>query len=149
MAHLNGKKRSFTSMIEAIGGNISTEAQSLENNSIAQEDFIRLFLAQLTNQDPLEPVDNSEFLAQMAQFTSLEQSRLMNENMTNLLAMNSSDQGLSLLGTSVEVINGNQLFAGTVEGIQFSPQGLSLTVQNNEGEFLSNVSIASVTLVQQ
>ena len=136
-------------MIEAIGGNISTEAQSLENNSIAQEDFIRLFLAQLTNQDPLEPVDNSEFLAQMAQFTSLEQSRLMNENMTNLLAMNSSDQGLSLLGKSVEVINGNQLFAGTVEGIQFSPQGLSLTVQNNEGEFLSNVSIASVTLVQQ
>lgn len=136
-------------MIEAIGGNISFEAQNLENNSIAQEDFIRLFLAQLTNQDPLEPVDNSEFLAQMAQFTSLEQSRLMNENVTNLLAMNSSDQGLSLLGRSVEVLNGTQIFTGTVEGVQFSPQGLSLTVQNTDGDFLSDVSIASITLVQQ
>jgi len=136
-------------MIEAIGGNITTEAQSLENNSIAQEDFIRLFLAQLTNQDPLEPVDNSQFLAQMAQFTSLEQSRLLNENMNNLLAMNSSSQGLSLLGKTVNVQNGNALFSGVVDGINFNSQGLSLTVRNGDDQFLSDVSLTSVTLVQE
>jgi flagellar basal-body rod modification protein FlgD len=136
-------------MIEAIGGNITTEAQSLENNSIAQEDFIRLFLAQLTNQDPLEPVDNSQFLAQMAQFTSLEQSRLLNENMNNLLAMNSSSQGLSLLGKTVNVQNGNGLFSGVVDGISFNSQGLSLTVRNSDDQFLSDVSLASITLVQE
>lgn len=136
-------------MIEAIGGNITTETQSLENNSIAQEDFIRLFLAQLTNQDPLEPVDNSEFLAQMAQFTGLEQSRLLNENMNNMLAMNSSMQGLELLGKNVEVINGATLFNGVVEGISFTPQGLSLTVQNDQNQFINDVSLSDVTLVQQ
>lgn len=134
-------------MIEAIGGNISLETQTLDNSSIAQEDFIRLFLAQLTNQDPLEPVDNSQFLAQMAQFTSLEQSRLMNENMTNLLAMSSSDQSLSLLGKTVQVRNGNSTFEGVINGIQFSSQGASLTVQSNDGEFLTDVSLTDVTLV--
>lgn len=134
-------------MIEAIGGNISLETQTLDNSSIAQEDFIRLFLAQLTNQDPLEPVDNSEFLAQMAQFTGLEQSRLMNENITNLLAMNSSDQSLVLLGKTVQVRNGTSAFDGVVNGIQFSSQGARLTVQSDDGEFLADVSLADVTLV--
>jgi flagellar basal-body rod modification protein FlgD len=136
-------------MIEAIGGNISLETQALDNTSIGQEDFIKLFLAQLTNQDPLEPVNNSEFLAQMAQFTSLEQSRLMNENMTNLIAMNSSNQGLTLLGRNVQVNNGNGIFSGLVEGIHFNSQGVSLTVKNTANEFLTDVSLADVTLVQQ
>ena len=136
-------------MIEAIGGNISLETQTLDNTSIGQEDFIRLFLAQLTNQDPLEPVDNSEFLAQMAQFTSLEQSRLLNENMTNLLAMNSSNQGITLLGKDVEVANGNTGFSGLVEGVHFNPQGVTLTIKNSAGEFLTDVSLADISLIKQ
>lgn len=136
-------------MIEAIGGNISVESQVLDNSSIGQEDFINLFLAQLSNQDPLEPVDNSEFLAQMAQFTSLEQSRLLNENMSNLLAINSSNQGLTLLGQTVEVSTETGTFDGIVEGAHFDTNGVSLTVTNSSGEFLTDVSISNVTLVQQ
>jgi flagellar basal-body rod modification protein FlgD len=136
-------------MIEAIGGNISLETQALDNSSIDQEDFIKLFLAQLTNQDPLEPVDNSEFLAQMAQFTSLEQSRMLNENMTNQLAMNSSSQGLSLLGKNVQVNNGNSTFQGVVAGVNFGTSGVVLTVKNLSDEFLTDVSLTDVTLVQQ
>lgn len=141
------KKRVFT-MIEAIGGNISLEAQAVDNSSIGQEDFIRLFLAQLTNQDPLEPVDNSQFLAQMAQFTGLEQSRLLNENMTNQLAMNSSSQGLTLLGREVEVTNGTGSFTGVVDGVHFNQQGALLTIRNADNEFLNDVSLTNVTLVQ-
>jgi flagellar basal-body rod modification protein FlgD len=137
-------------MIEAIGGNINLEAQALDNSAIGQEEFIRLFLTQLTNQDPLEPVDNSQFLAQMAQFTSLEQSRLLNENMTNLLAFNSSNQGLELLGRNVEVANGSSTFSGLVEGINFDSQGVMLTIRNaDNNQFLADVSLTDIILVQE
>ncbi|WP_199611761.1 flagellar hook assembly protein FlgD [Flocculibacter collagenilyticus] len=136
-------------MIEAIGGNISLESQNLENSSIGQEDFIKLFLAQLTNQDPMEPVDNSQFLAQMAQFTSLEQSRLLNDNMTNLLAMNSSNQGVNLLGKNVSVRNGVGSFEGTVDGVHFNPQGVSLTIKGSDGQFLSDVSLTDISLIRE
>ena len=61
--------------VESIGGVATSQNNAVTNNSaISQEEFIKLFLAQLNYQDPLEPVDNSEFLAQLAQFSSLEQS---------------------------------------------------------------------------
>lgn len=135
-------------MVEAIGGNVSTVAQELSNNAISQEEFIQLFLAQLNNQDPLEPVDNSQFLAQMAEFTGLEQTRQLNENMTNLLTMNTSDQSLTLLGKTVQVLNGGISFDGIVSEVNFSPTGTSLNITNSSDETLSNVSIADVRLVQ-
>ncbi len=136
-------------MIDAIGGTVTSAAQELNNNSINQEDFIRLFLAQLTNQDPLEPVDNSQFLAQMAQFTSLEQTRLMNDSLSNMLTMESSSQGLQLLGQTVQAVNGNSLFDGTVEGISFDSNGVHLTIKNASNEFLTDVALADVRLVQR
>lgn len=134
-------------MIEAIGGNITTEAQSLDNSAINQEEFIELFLAQLTNQDPMEPVDNSQFLAQMAQFTSLEQSRLLNENMTNLLTMGTSDQSLSLLGRTVQIDQRGVVRTGTVNEINYGPQGTSLNI-TVDGTTLSDISIADVRIVR-
>ena len=136
-------------MIDAIGGTVTNSTQQLSNNAIDQEDFIRLFLAQLTNQDPLEPVDNSQFLAQMAQFTSLEQTRLMNESLSNMITMESSAQSLQLLGQSVQVVNGSSLFDGTVEGINFNSTGVHLTIKNASDEFLTDVALADVRLVQR
>jgi flagellar basal-body rod modification protein FlgD len=136
-------------MIEAIGGNVGISSQELNSSSINQEDFIRLFLTQLTNQDPLEPVDNSEFLAQMAQFTSLEQSRLLNENMTNMLSMNSSNQGLELLGKELQVANGGNLFKGIVDSVGFTEGGMALTLLDLDGNFLTGVSLSDIRIVQE
>lgn len=136
-------------MIEAIGGNINVDGQSLNNSTITQEEFIRLFLAQLNNQDPLEPVDNSEFLAQMAQFSTLEQSRQMNTNVTNLLAMQSSSQAINVLGKTVSISGINGLVTGLVESLQFSPNGVSLTVRGDNGQFLTDLSLTDVNLIRE
>ena len=77
--------------IDAIGGQLGTNATDMSNTSISQEDFVELFLAQLNFQDPLEPLNNREFLAQLAQFSTLEQGRLTNDNLQSLLAMSSSE----------------------------------------------------------
>ena len=134
-------------MIEAIGGNIATQEQNLNNSAINQEEFIELFLAQLNNQDPLEPVDNSQFLAQMAQFTSLEQTRLLNQSMSNLLTMNTSDQSLALLGRTVQIEQQGILREGTVTEVNYGPRGTSINI-NVDNTTVSDVSIADVRMVR-
>ncbi len=117
-------------------------------NTIRQEDFIRLFLSQLQFQDPLEPVDNREFLAQLAQFSSLEQSRQTSENTESMLAMNSASQALGLLDRDVEVQNAGVSSTGTVTAIRFTPTGPELTVQTTLGQVLPNVRLSQISLVK-
>jgi len=67
--------------VDAIGTILNPQsATATQQNTIDQEDFIKLFLSQLQFQDPLEPVDNREFLAQLAQFSNLEQTRRTSQN---------------------------------------------------------------------
>ena len=58
--------------VDAIGSILNqADTTVTRQNTIDQEDFIKLFLSQLQFQDPLEPVDNREFLSQLAQFSNL------------------------------------------------------------------------------
>ena len=70
-----------------------------DQNSMGKEDFLTLLVAQLQNQDPLNPDDPTEFTAQLAQFSSLEQLFTLNESMDNLVASNASSDRLSTLAT--------------------------------------------------
>ena len=74
----------------------ATAASVAQNKTLGQADFIRLMTTQMKLQDPLEPVDNREFLAQLAQFTSLEQSRQTSQNTTDLLAMTATTRSGSM-----------------------------------------------------
>jgi flagellar basal-body rod modification protein FlgD len=133
--------------IGAISG-AQTSSSTNQNTTINQEDFIRLFLSQLQFQDPLEPVDNREFLAQLAQFTNLEQSRQVSQNTSDLVAMNASTQALSLLNKQVEVLVPNGTTVGTVTTIQFTPSGPQVSVQPASGEVLTGVSLSQIRLVK-
>lgn len=135
--------------IDAIGGvvsNGSTTANS--NNTIDQEGFIKLFLTQLQFQDPLEPVDNREFLAQLAQFSNLEQSRQLSLNTESLLTMSSASQALTLLDRPVDVLQsqGNSI-SGTVKAVQFTAAGPELTVQTSAG-VLTGIRLPQISLVR-
>ncbi len=54
--------------------------------ALGKDDFLQLLVAQLTHQDPLEPMDDTQFIAELAQFSSLEQLQNMNESINNSLA---------------------------------------------------------------
>lgn len=115
--------------VDAIGSALDSTSTNLNQSTLTQSDFIKLFLTELQFQDPLEPINNREFLAQMAQFANLEQSRIANENASNLVAMSATSQSLSLLGKKVEIRGeGSKTTIGTVSTISFSPEGPSLTV---------------------
>ena len=135
--------------VDAIGSTPNPQNPVLtRQKSIDQEDFIKLFLAQLQFQDPLEPVDNREFLAQLAQFSNLEQSRQLSMNSEALLTMTSASQALTLLNRKVEVSQaGGTTVSGTVTAIQFTATGPDLTVDVN-GSVLTGIRLPQVSLVR-
>lgn len=134
--------------VDAIGGVLNAQdTNTTQSNTINQEDFIRLFLTQLQFQDPLEPVDNREFLAQLAQFTSLEQSRQTSQNTTDLLSMNATTQAVGLLNRQVEVSGLATAFTGTVTAVRFTSDGAQLTVANGT-DVRTSIRLSQVTLVR-
>jgi flagellar basal-body rod modification protein FlgD len=75
----------------------SNETQSSQSPTIgSQDEFLKLFIAQLENQNPLEPQDGAEFVAQLAQFTTVEQSAETNRRLGEILAGQMSVSNASL-----------------------------------------------------
>lgn len=86
------------------------------SHELGKDDFLKILMAQMTNQDPTSPMENTEFVAQMAQFSSLEQMTNMSTNFEKLSAMFSSTEAQSLLGRTVELDLGDTSVRGVVEG---------------------------------
>lgn len=100
---------------------------------IEQADYLKLFMQELTYQDPLKPVDNREFMAQMAQFSALQEAKSSNEILVKLLGMTSGTQSLTLLGKQVRIQDGEQL--GYVTKVEFTankPPKLSIKTNDTE-----------------
>jgi len=75
--------------------NDAVNKQKLEGQALGKDAFLELMMTQLAHQDPLSPLDNQEMIAQMAQFSSVEQMGMMNENMQKSVDQN--DQILETL----------------------------------------------------
>lgn len=71
-------------MVNSVNNNMinNTASPSTDKSIMGKDDFMKLMLAQLKYQDPLNPMEGTEYAAQLAQFSSLEQLSNMNENMT-------------------------------------------------------------------
>lgn len=87
------------------------------SQELGKDDFLKLLITQLQNQDPTSPMENTEFIAQMAQFSSLEQMTNMSTEFTKLANMLNSGEAVSLLGKSVEVASGETSLSGVVEAV--------------------------------
>ena len=111
---------------------------------------MEIFLAQLNFQDPLEPVDNREFIAQLAQFSALQISNESNSHVEQLLEVQSVNQSPGLIGKSVEVVTETgQRVIGEVSTIRFGSSGNPLlTIKVGDDSFITDISPARVTLVR-
>jgi flagellar basal-body rod modification protein FlgD len=87
---------------------VSTSATTTEQTlsatkTLGQEDFLKLLVAQLSTQDPLNPTKDTDFIAQMAQFSSLEQTKTMGDQLSSLRLEQEFLQSNQLLGRTVEL----------------------------------------------
>ncbi len=85
------------------------------SQELGKDDFLQLLIAQLANQDPLSPMENTEFIAQMAQFSSLEQMTNMSTGFTQLANMLNSSEAVSTVGRTVQIADGDNVITGTVD----------------------------------
>lgn len=118
------------------------------SNALGLQDFMKILLTQLTYQDPLKPMDNKEFMAQMAQFTALEQSQRLNERVQVLVENQAALQSLGLIGRTVEIATDSGAATGMVTAL--SLQGVSplLTLALAGGQVMQDVRLAQILSVR-
>lgn len=142
--------------VESVGAVVGspTQSQALQQAGIGQDDFLKVLLAQLSFQDPLKPLDNQQFIAQMAQFTGLEQTRQLNDRIDLLLTIQSANQSIGLIGKVVEVRTASSSSIGTVTTVTFQNGTPNLTVRIGDPNsatpptFLQDVSLSQVVVVR-
>ncbi|MDP4551470.1 flagellar hook assembly protein FlgD [Alkalihalobacillus macyae] len=87
---------------------------------LGKDDFLKILVAQLSNQDPMKPMQDTEFIGQMAQFSSLEQMTNMNSSMTkffdNQLQSSMTDHA-HLIGKNVKWSENNVVASGKVQAV--------------------------------
>lgn len=76
-----------------------------EKSSLGKDDFLKILVTQLQNQDPLQPMQDREFIAQMTQFSTLEQLTNMNALLTSMAQANQLGSMASLIGKEVKWFN--------------------------------------------
>lgn len=130
----------------SLSGVSATQGSSAASN-VSLEDFMKVLMAQLSYQNPLKPMDNQEFLAQIAQFTSLGQTQEMNANIQTLVANQAAQQSIGLLGRTVYATVDNATVTGTVSKIELSGSTPILTLTTASGP-LSNITLSQITTVQ-
>lgn len=122
----------------------TTKVNTETENDLGQDAFLRLMIAQLENQDPLSPAENGEFIAQLAQFSSVEGITNLNNSLDGLVNEFRSSRALeasALVGRQVEVnsntgrLPAGETLRGTVE-LPSSTDNLRITVESLLGEVI-------------
>jgi flagellar basal-body rod modification protein FlgD len=144
------------------GNNSSSKSNSqLVSNAVNQvlgkDDFLKLLTTELRNQDPLQPLDNKDFIAQMAQFSSLEQmnnvATSMNElkdTMSNMFQQSLLTQGAALIGKQVSGLglDGKTELKGVVDSVVWLDGNPQLKLLQADGSMV-NLEMNQVTSVSE
>jgi len=85
--------------------------------SLGKDDFLKILITQLSYQDPTAPMDDKQFIAQMAQFSTLEQMTSMASDFSKLTSMLMGNEASTALGKNVEIIAGERNVQGLVQAV--------------------------------
>lgn len=129
-----------------------SDKETEKSNELGKNDFLKLLVAQMNNQNPLEPQDNTEFVAQLAQFSSVEGIDNLNNTVDDMASELRSSQALqasSLVGQSV-VVPSNQYgflqsgdLIASYSDIPATTMNVSLQVKNKSGQTLETINLGS------
>jgi flagellar basal-body rod modification protein FlgD len=135
------------SPIENIVANTANQSAS-SGGTIDKYEFLLLFVTQLQNQDPLDPMENTELASQTAQFASLEQLQNMNDNIINLQKYQSAifdENAVSFIGKNIKFTDSTvELGGGVSEPIRFDLQSnatqLYVHLYDSSGNLVRDIS---------
>jgi flagellar basal-body rod modification protein FlgD len=153
MSEINSSNQSLSNILDKLGINSSKEkfAPKDVKDQLGQEDFLKLMTTQLQNQDPFAPVDNADFIAQMAQFSTVTGITSMDETMKSVsqqlsemrIASTTQMMGHSVLVPGKYARPGNE---GTISGVVDLPEtaaNLNIIFESSDGEVLHQDALGS------
>jgi flagellar basal-body rod modification protein FlgD len=101
--------------------------------SLGKDDFLKLLVTQLQHQDPMNPMDDKDFMGQMAQFSSLEQITNLAQAMEKMSFQSAMSQGVSLIGHKVSYAADDQTTAsGTATAVSVQNGAVTVTVDGEQ-----------------
>ncbi|WP_227935814.1 flagellar hook assembly protein FlgD [Alkalihalobacillus deserti] len=142
---------------------LNTQPNTVQNNNkgiLGKDDFLKILITQLQNQDPSNPMDDREFIAQMAQFSSLEQMTNMNQAIQKFVSLQSSQnlvQHSELIGKKVqwkrevpidEYRSTTEYVENVVTSVKLETDG-QLRLQLDDGRWISNEQLVQVSKAGQ
>lgn len=132
---------------------MSTSSTSSLSSEISMENFLTLFVTQLQNQNPLDPTDNTEFMSQLAQFSTLEQEQQQTEYLSKANSINSASLQLDQIALASTFIgktikynssssdssdSSSETLSGVVEGVKLEEDGTVSFIIDGESVSISN-----------
>jgi flagellar basal-body rod modification protein FlgD len=129
---------------------ISPVSSQLQNNTgLDMQSLLKIILTQLTYQDPLKPMDNFQFVSQLAEFASLQQSTQISDKLDTLLSVQGTSQAVSILGHKVDITTqAGTTVSGTVQSISFSSGAAALTVLTTDGSVIADVTLSQIAQIR-
>jgi len=112
----------------------SSHGKPVPKGGMDKDAFLKLLITELRYQDPTRPMEDREFIAQMAQFSTLEQMTNMNKEIAAMTRSTRSAEGFALLGRHVDALHAEtgKRVSGVVTSIQFKDTQQVLLVGNEE-----------------
>ncbi|MGB5256299.1 MAG: flagellar hook assembly protein FlgD [Woeseiaceae bacterium] len=129
--------------------NFAPPPQQKARDELGQEDFLTLMISQFQNQDPFEPMDNGEFLGQLAQFSTVNGIGSLNSSFSGLAASMQDNQALQaagLVGRSVLAVTdiGSLSEGGSLQGaieLEASAGNVQIDITNRNGELVQRLEL--------
>lgn len=138
----------------SIASSATTPSKSVQETAtsafgLSFDSLLKIILTQLTYQDPLKPVDNFQFVSQLAQFSQIQIGQTTNDRLQSLVGAQTSLQAASLLGRQVDIGSGAGLVTGKVSSIAFQNGDPRITVETADGQTISDISITNITQIRE
>ena len=130
--------------VNAFKGAVPDKLERVPMKVLGQDEFLSLLVTQMRNQDPLKPVSDTEFIAQMAEFSNLEQTKAMGGEIKELRQSNAFTQAASLMGKNVRLLSGEDTFTkGIVTELEVMEGEVSVIVNGKAYELGQVVKVSS------
>ncbi|WP_017378978.1 flagellar hook capping FlgD N-terminal domain-containing protein [Paenisporosarcina sp. TG-14] len=114
---------------------MAANKQPEQQNALGQDAFMKILVTQMKHQNPLEPIKDTEFIGQMAQFSSLEQLSNLNQTMTQFIQL----QGKQPLTEHAHLIGNTVHWEQEINGQLQSGQGIVKALAFSNGELLAEI----------
>ena len=125
-----------------IGGTGTSSSPSV-GSDLNEGDFLDLMMDQLKNQNPLNPADPTQYMSELASFSSLDEEMQIQSSSSESASNQAASSALSMLGQNVSYTDSNgNTASGTVSSIDFTSSGPTLTVGGTSGISLSEITSA-------